>query len=183
MIKKNQLAKENADARPEIFVPGNALDAMITDLDLEKREVNLSVKAAQIYEEKSLVAKFGVNAAKSGATLAGIFQKALGKKPSTKKKEEESLVKSEFIKLLQQKHPAFNRSQIQVIIDIMFDTIKGSLIKNKPVELRNFGRFSIKTIKAKYNARNPKTGESIYVPEKKKVSFKMSKHLKQQINK
>ena len=89
MIKKNQLAKENADARPEIFVPGNALDAMITDLDLDKRDVALSVKAAQVYEEKSLVAKFGVNAAKSGATLAGIFQKALGKKPAKKKKEKE----------------------------------------------------------------------------------------------
>jgi small subunit ribosomal protein S1 len=89
MIKKNQLAKEATDARPEIFVPGNKIDSMITELDLEKREVTLSVKSAQIYEEKSLVAKFGVNAAKSGATLAGIFQKALGKKPSKKKKEEE----------------------------------------------------------------------------------------------
>ena len=89
MIKKNQLAKEAADARPEIFVPGNKIDSMITELDLEKREVTLSVKSAQIYEEKSLVAKFGVNAAKSGATLAGIFQKALGKKPAKKKKEEE----------------------------------------------------------------------------------------------
>ena len=89
MIKKNQLAKESADARPEIFVAGNALDAMITDLDLIKREVVLSVKAAQVYEEKSLVAKFGAGAAKSGATLAGIFQKALGKKPATKKKKEE----------------------------------------------------------------------------------------------
>jgi len=89
MIKKNQLAKESADARPEIFVSGNALDAMITDLDLEKREVILSVKAAQVYEEKGLVAKFGVNAAKSGATLAGIFQKALGKTPKKKKKEED----------------------------------------------------------------------------------------------
>ena len=89
MIKKNQLAKESADARPEIFVPGNALDAMITELDLAKREVVLSVKAAQIYEEKSLVAKFGEGAAKSGATLAGIFQKALGKKPAKKKKKEE----------------------------------------------------------------------------------------------
>jgi small subunit ribosomal protein S1 len=89
MIKKNQLAKESTDARPEIFVPGNALDAMITELDLEKREVILSVKAAQIYEEKSLVAKFGEGAAKSGATLAGIFQKALGKKPAKIKKKEE----------------------------------------------------------------------------------------------
>ena len=88
MIKKNQLAKESADARPEIFLPGNALDAMITDLDLDKREVTLSVKAAQVYEEKGLVAKFGVNAAKSGATLAGIFQKALGKTPKKKKIED-----------------------------------------------------------------------------------------------
>jgi integration host factor subunit beta len=53
----------------------------------------------------------------------------------------------------------------------------------KPVELRDFGRFSVKTIKAKHNARNPRTSEIIYVPEKKKVSFKMSKHLKQEINK
>ena len=65
----------------------------------------------------------------------------------------------------------------------MFDTISESLTKAVPVELRDFGRFSIKIIAAKYNARNPKTGEIIYVPEKKKVSFKMSKHLKQEINK
>ena len=88
MIKKNQLAKESVDARPEIFVAGNVLDAMITELNLEKREIFLSVKAAQIYEEKGLVAKFGVNAAKSGATLAGIFQKALGKTPKKKKEED-----------------------------------------------------------------------------------------------
>ena len=42
MIKKNQLAKEASDARPEIFVPGNALDAMITELDLEKRLNNIT---------------------------------------------------------------------------------------------------------------------------------------------
>ena len=64
----------------------------------------------------------------------------------------------------------------------MFDTIADSLVKYKPVELRNFGRFSVKTIKAKYNARNPKTNEIIYVPKKKKISFKMSKHLKEVVN-
>ena len=93
------------------------------------------------------------------------------------------MVKSEIIKQLHKKHPALNRSQIHAIVDIMFDTITNSLVKHKPVELRNFGRFSVKTTKAKYSARNPKTGEIIYVPEKKKVSFKMSKHLKQEINK
>ena len=93
------------------------------------------------------------------------------------------MVKSEIIKQLHKKHSTLKRSQIETIFDIMFDTISDSLIKEKPTELRNFGRFSIKTIEAKYNARNPKTGEIIYVPEKKKVSFKMSKHLKHEVNK
>ena len=93
------------------------------------------------------------------------------------------MVKSEIIKQLHKKYPTLNLSQIHIIFDTMFNTIADSLTKQKPVELRDFGRFSIKTTKAKYNARNPKTGEIIYVPEKKKVSFKMSKHLKQEINK
>ena len=79
-IKKLDLAKDAADARPEVFSSGNALDAKITELDLAKRKVKLSVKAAQIDEEKSLIKKFGEGATKSGATLKGIFEKAIGKK-------------------------------------------------------------------------------------------------------
>ena len=84
-IRKSQLAKEASDQRPEVYSVNNALDAKITELDLNKRIIGLSVKAAQIDEEKSLVAKFGEGATKSGATLKGIFEKALGGK---KKKEE-----------------------------------------------------------------------------------------------
>ncbi len=87
-IKKIDLAKESADARPEVFSPGNALDAKITELDLKNRKIKLSVKAAQIDEEKSLIAKFGEGATKSGATLKGIFEKAIGGKKKKKKKEE-----------------------------------------------------------------------------------------------
>ena len=79
-IRKSDLAKDAADARPEVFSPGNALDAKITELDLKNRKIKLSVKAAQIDEEKSLIAKFGEGATKSGATLKGIFEKAIGKK-------------------------------------------------------------------------------------------------------
>ena len=84
-IKKGDLAKTSADSRPEIFSPGNALDAKLVELDIEKRKIKLSVKAAQIDEEKSLVAKFGAGATKSGATLKGIFEKALGRKSNKKK--------------------------------------------------------------------------------------------------
>ena len=85
-IRKGDLAKETANARPEVFSPGNALDAKITELDSKTRKIKLSVKAAQIDEEKSLIAKFGEGATKSGATLKGIFEKAIGSK---KKKKED----------------------------------------------------------------------------------------------
>ena len=84
-IRKNDLAKDSADARPEVFSKDNALDAKITEIDLNNRRIKLSVKAAQIDEEKSLIAKFGEGATKSGATLKGIFEKAIGKKGKKEK--------------------------------------------------------------------------------------------------
>ena len=78
-IRKADLAKDAADARPEVFSSGNSLTQRLQNLIL-KIEEKLSVKAAQIDEEKSLIAKFGEGATKSGATLKGIFEKAIGKK-------------------------------------------------------------------------------------------------------
>ena len=46
-IKRADLAKESADQRVDIFSPGNALDAKITELDIKMRRIKLSVKAAQ----------------------------------------------------------------------------------------------------------------------------------------
>ena len=84
-IKKTDLAIESADQRPEVFSKDNALDSMITELDLKMRKIKLSVKAAQLSEQKSLIAKFGEGATKSGATLKGIFEKAIGKKEKKEK--------------------------------------------------------------------------------------------------
>jgi nucleoid DNA-binding protein len=93
------------------------------------------------------------------------------------------LLKSEIIKILKKKHKNLKYSQIKSLLEIIFETISKNLINNKAVELRNWGRYSVRTTKAKPNAINPKTQENIYIPEKKKIYFKMSKHLKEEINK
>jgi small subunit ribosomal protein S1 len=87
IIRKSQLAKETSDQRPEIFQPGNKLDAAIAELDFAQRKIGLSVKQAQISEEKTLVKKFGKDAKSSGATLKDIFNKALNITSKKKKKE------------------------------------------------------------------------------------------------
>ena len=93
------------------------------------------------------------------------------------------MLKSDIIKELKKKHPNLKIFQVESIFNIIFDTISKNLKDSKSVEIRDFCRFSIRTTKAKHNARNPRTGSTIYVPSKKKVFFKMSKRLKEEINK
>ena len=71
-----------------------------------------------------------------------------------------------LIKLLKSKHPKLNITQLEIIIDTFFESIKNSLEIKKSIELRGFGTFFVREIKEKYSARNPKTGELIYVPKK-----------------
>ena len=88
----------------------------------------------------------------------------------------------ELIKKLKTNHPKLNKSQLENIIDIFFNTIENSLKEKNSVELRDFGTFFIREIKEKYSARNPRTGEMIYVPKKNKVRFRASKKFKHFLN-
>ena len=87
-----------------------------------------------------------------------------------------------LIKKLKEKNPKINRSELEIVIDTFCGTIEKALVEERNVEIRGFGSFLVKKIKEKYYARNPKTGELIYVPEKNKVRFKASKNLKRLIN-
>ncbi len=87
-----------------------------------------------------------------------------------------------LIKKLKKKHPELNHADIEDIIDIFSKSIEKALVENKNIELRGFGTFFVKKIKEKFSARNPKTGQLIYVPEKNKVRFRASKKLNEFIN-
>ena len=75
LIKKNHLAKESENQRPLRFAKGNKVDAMIVDLDKEKRKVVLSIKALEEKEAKEAVKKYG--STDSGGVLGDILGKAL----------------------------------------------------------------------------------------------------------
>ena len=88
-----------------------------------------------------------------------------------------------LIKKLKDKNPELNQSDLEEILDIFSESIENALMEGKKIELRGFGSFFVKKIKEKYSARNPKTGEIIYVPEKNKIRFRSSKKLNEFINK
>jgi nucleoid DNA-binding protein len=70
----------------------------------------------------------------------------------------------------------YNDAQARIAIDTVFRGIKEALNKGDDVVIQKFGAFRIRTAKAR-TARNPRTGEKLNVPERKKVVFKASKDL------
>ncbi len=84
LIKKNQLAKEVENQRPSRFVKGDKLDALISEIDKEKRKVSLSIKALEEKQTKEAVKKYGSK--DSGGILSDIFDfSKIKTKPKSKK--------------------------------------------------------------------------------------------------
>jgi len=69
------------------------------------------------------------------------------------------------------------KKQAAEIVDAIIDSMRGSLKKQEDVAISGFGTFKVKQTKAR-QGRNPKTGETIQIPAKRKVAFKASKDLK-----
>ena len=92
-----------------------------------------------------------------------------------------AIVKSKLLKQLKKSYPNFNLKDLSKLVDIILNEIKRALRRGDSVELRGFGRFSVKTQKASIR-RNPKTNEKVAVQEKKVIRWKQSKDLFKKIN-
>ncbi len=70
------------------------------------------------------------------------------------------------------------------IVDGVFQALREFMSEANPevrIEIRDFGVFEVKKTKPKPKARNPKTGEIIYVPARRKTHFKAGKLLKEKL--
>ena len=81
-IKRNELARDRADQRPERFAVGEKVDARVTLFDRKARKIAVSIKALEVAEEKEAIAQYG--SADSGASLGDILGAALNKARETK---------------------------------------------------------------------------------------------------
>lgn len=66
-------------------------------------------------------------------------------------------------------------------VDAVFDAITAALKKGDDVRLVGFGTFSASRRKAR-EGRNPRTGETIHIPESTQPKFAAGKGLKDALN-
>jgi DNA-binding protein HU-beta len=71
--------------------------------------------------------------------------------------------------------------ETEAIIEGFFKTVIESLKDGRGIEIRGFGSYRVKK-KNSRQARNPKTGEQVFVPEHYVPTFKFSKEFKEMVN-
>lgn len=87
--------------------------------------------------------------------------------------------KKEIVKTVSERH-GLTTTQTAQIVQVFMDQIIEELARGNRIEFREFGIFELKRRKPRV-ARNPKTGESVQVPEKTVVSFKPGKVMKARV--
>ena len=73
------------------------------------------------------------------------------------------------------------KKDAEAAVNALTDVIAEALKAGEKVQLVGFGTFEVKNVAAR-EGHNPKTGETIQIPESKKVSFSASKVLKDSVN-
>lgn len=89
------------------------------------------------------------------------------------------MTKKEIVKEISE---ALGMTQLKTkeIVQKTFDAIVKTLVADGRIELRNFGVFEVKK-RAARKARNPRTGDKVFVPEKFVVTFKPGKEMEEKV--
>ncbi len=90
------------------------------------------------------------------------------------------MTKSELIETLATRIDV-PKKRAEDVVNAVFDSMKDALLENERIEIRGFGSFSIREYRAK-QGRNPRTGETVQVDEKKSVHFKAGKELRERVD-
>jgi len=89
------------------------------------------------------------------------------------------VTKKEIVKTISEEI-GLTQLKTKEIVQKTFDAIVETLVEEKRIELRNFGVFEVKK-RAARKARNPRTGDKVYVPEKYVVTFKPGKEMEERV--
>lgn len=87
------------------------------------------------------------------------------------------MTKAELLDAVTTANPEMTKKQITAVVDAVFSTVASAVAKDGSFVFPGFGTFSVRK-RAARSGRNPKTGETIAIPESKTVGFKPAKALK-----
>lgn len=91
------------------------------------------------------------------------------------------MTKSQLIEKIAKQSPHVPRREVEAIVNVVFEQMSDALRRDERIEIRGFGSFAVKLRRAR-QGRNPKTGKSVSVPERRTPYFTVGKELRERLN-
>jgi integration host factor subunit beta len=91
------------------------------------------------------------------------------------------VTKSELVTAISEANPGLGRRHVEMVVNTIFDSMRDALLGGDRIEIRGFGSFTVR-VRRPRTGRNPKTGVSVDIGEKKVPFFKVGKELRERVN-
>ncbi len=75
----------------------------------------------------------------------------------------------------------FSKKEASDLVELVFDALRGTLIRGEKVKISGFGKFEVKQKKSRIG-RNPQTGDRITISARRVLNFSPSQVLKAMLN-
>ena len=100
----------------------------------------------------------------------------MAKKPASDGPFKKGLTKGDLAGLVYDLHGGLTKHEAVEVVDTILGTVKTSLLEGRKVKIQNFGVFEV-TEREGRRGTNPVSGESIFIPSHKGLSFRPAKKL------
>lgn len=91
------------------------------------------------------------------------------------------MTRSDLVEALAQRFEQLNQRDAEFAVKAILDVMADALVSGSRIEIRGFGSFSV-TYRSPRQGRNPRSGESVAIPEKRVPHFKPGKALRQAVD-
>ena len=91
-----------------------------------------------------------------------------------------AMTKADIVEALYEKI-GFSKKEAADLVELVFDTLKGTLAHGKKIKISGFGNFVVREKRSRVG-RNPQTGQSIEISARRVLTFRPSQVLRAEVN-
>lgn len=91
-----------------------------------------------------------------------------------------AMTKADIVEALYEK-VGFSKKEAADLVELVFDTIKGTLSQGQKIKISGFGNFVVREKRSRVG-RNPQTGQSIEISARRVLTFRPSQVLRAEVN-
>lgn len=91
-----------------------------------------------------------------------------------------AMTKAELIEALYEKQ-GYSKKEASELVELIFESMKNTLAQGEKIKISGFGNFVIREKRPRVG-RNPQTGQSIKITERRVLTFRPSHILREEVN-